>query len=115
MFGNYPDIHTEIIAASVRNPIHITDCALAGAHIATVPYKVLEPVSYTHLGAGGTGSDQHDQGRKRLLIRGKKGTARKKSIRRHLQGAAPLLWKAGERLLVLFCKIVEQCNMFCRF
>lgn len=42
MFGNYPDIHTEIIAASVRNPIHITDCALAGAHIATVPYKVLE-------------------------------------------------------------------------
>ena len=66
-------------------------------------------------GAGGTGSDQHDQGRKRLLIRGKKGTARKKSIRRHLQGAAPLLWKAGERLPVLFCKIVEQCNMFCRF
>ena len=36
------DIQTEIIAASVRNPIHVTDCALAGADIATVPYKVLE-------------------------------------------------------------------------
>ena len=33
---------TEIIAASVRNPIHVTDCALAGADIATVPYNVFE-------------------------------------------------------------------------
>ena len=38
MFHN---IETEIIAASVRTPIHITQCAKAGAHIATVPYKVL--------------------------------------------------------------------------
>lgn len=35
-------IDTEIIAASVRNPIHVTDCALAGADIATVPYAVIE-------------------------------------------------------------------------
>ena len=35
-------IETEIIAASVRNPMHLTDCALAGADIATVPYKVIE-------------------------------------------------------------------------
>ena len=42
MFLNYPDIDTQIIAASVRNPIHVTDCALAGADIATVPYKVIE-------------------------------------------------------------------------
>ncbi len=41
IFANYDDIHTEIIAASVRSPIHVTDCALAGADIATVPYKVL--------------------------------------------------------------------------
>lgn len=34
-------ISTEIICASVRNPIHIIDCALAGADIATVPYGVL--------------------------------------------------------------------------
>lgn len=35
------DIQTEIIAASIRNPIHVIDCAKAGADIATVPYKVL--------------------------------------------------------------------------
>ena len=34
-------IETEIIAASVRHPMHVTDCALAGADIATVPYQVL--------------------------------------------------------------------------
>ena len=36
------NIETEIICASVRNPIHIIDCAKAGADIATVPYKVIE-------------------------------------------------------------------------
>ena len=36
---------TEIIAASVRNPIHVTDCALAGADIATVPSKVIEQMT----------------------------------------------------------------------
>lgn len=35
------DISTQIIAASVRNPVHVTDCALAGADIATVPYSVI--------------------------------------------------------------------------
>ena len=39
-------IETEIIAASVRNPIHVTDCALAGADIATVPYKVIEQMTH---------------------------------------------------------------------
>ena len=41
IFANYADIDCQIIAASVRNPIHVTDCALAGADIATVPYKVI--------------------------------------------------------------------------
>lgn len=34
-------INTEIIAASIRNPIHILDCAKAGANISTIPYKLL--------------------------------------------------------------------------
>lgn len=38
-------IDTEIIAASVRNPVHVTDCALAGADIATVPYGVIEQMT----------------------------------------------------------------------
>ena len=39
------DIQTEIIAASIRNPIHVIDCVKAGADIATVPYKVLEQMT----------------------------------------------------------------------
>ena len=39
------EIETEIIAASIRNPIHVIDCAKAGADIATVPYKVLEQMT----------------------------------------------------------------------
>ncbi len=38
-------IQSEIIAASVRNPVHVTDCALAGADIATVPYSVIEQMT----------------------------------------------------------------------
>ena len=38
-------IETEIISASIRNPIHVTSSALAGAHIATVPYKVIEQMT----------------------------------------------------------------------
>lgn len=41
IFRNY-GIKTEIIAASIRNSIHVTECALAGADIATVPYNVIE-------------------------------------------------------------------------
>ena len=38
-------IQTEIIAASVRHPIHVLECAKAGADIATVPYAVLEQMT----------------------------------------------------------------------
>ncbi|EJR64411.1 fructose-6-phosphate aldolase [Bacillus hominis] len=42
------DVHqldTQIIAASVRHPDHVTRVALAGAHIATIPYKVIEQLA----------------------------------------------------------------------
>ena len=42
---NVQGIETEIIAASVRNPIHVIDCAMAGTDIATVPYKVIEQMT----------------------------------------------------------------------
>ena len=41
IFDNY-GFDTEIIAASVRHPVHVTQCTLAGAHIATIPYSVIE-------------------------------------------------------------------------
>ncbi|MED3263302.1 fructose-6-phosphate aldolase, partial [Bacillus thuringiensis] len=42
------DVHqldTQIIAASVRHPDHVTRVAMAGAHIATIPYKVIEQLA----------------------------------------------------------------------
>ena len=53
-------IDTEIIAASVRNPIHVTDCALAGADIATVPYKVIEQMTHHPLTDAGIEKFQAD-------------------------------------------------------
>jgi len=44
IYGNY-DFETEIIVASVRNPTHFVRAALAGADIATVPWKVIEQLS----------------------------------------------------------------------
>jgi transaldolase len=40
IYTNY-DFETEVIVASVRNPLHVLESALLGAHIATIPYKVL--------------------------------------------------------------------------
>lgn len=42
---NVHNIEAQIIAASVRNPIHVLDCAQAGADIATVPYSVIEQMT----------------------------------------------------------------------
>lgn len=38
---DYYGFETEIIAASIRHPMHVLDCAKVGAHIATVPYKII--------------------------------------------------------------------------
>lgn len=40
IFDNY-GFSTRIIAASIRSPMHVLDAALTGAHIATIPYKIL--------------------------------------------------------------------------
>jgi transaldolase len=39
---NYYDLDSEVLAASVRHPRHVTEAALAGSHIATIPFKVLQ-------------------------------------------------------------------------
>ena len=60
IFAVAGDIDTQIIAASVRNPIHVTDCALAGADIATVPYKVIEQMTHHPLTDAGIAKFQAD-------------------------------------------------------
>lgn len=41
IFGNY-NLDTEVIVASIRNPIHLVDAAMAGADIATIPFNVIQ-------------------------------------------------------------------------
>jgi len=41
MYDNYA-IETEVIVASVRDPLHVVDAALLGAHIATIPYNIFK-------------------------------------------------------------------------
>ena len=60
IFAINDDIDTQIIAASVRNPIHVTDCALAGADIATVPYNVIEQMTKHPLTDAGIEKFQKD-------------------------------------------------------
>ncbi len=57
---NIHNIETEIIAASIRHPMHVTDCALAGADIATVPYKVIEQMTHHPLTDAGIEKFQKD-------------------------------------------------------
>ena len=38
---NHYDFETEVLVASVRNPIHIVDAAMMGAHVATIPFSVI--------------------------------------------------------------------------
>ena len=41
IYENY-DFPTQVLAASIRHPMHIVDCALAGADVATIPFKVIQ-------------------------------------------------------------------------
>jgi transaldolase len=42
IYDNYEALHTEILAASIRTPFHVTEAALAGADVATIPPAVLK-------------------------------------------------------------------------
>lgn len=44
IFDNY-GFETEVIVASIRNPLHVVDAALMGAHVATIPYNVMLQLS----------------------------------------------------------------------
>ncbi|MFT4104774.1 MAG: fructose-6-phosphate aldolase [Lacrimispora sp.] len=54
------DIETQIISASVRNPIHVIDCARAGADLATVPYSVIVQMTKHPLTDQGIAKFQED-------------------------------------------------------
>jgi transaldolase len=64
IYDNY-DFETEVIVASIRNPVHVLDAALMGAHIATIPFKVISQLARHPL---------TDAGMARFLADWKKGT-----------------------------------------
>jgi len=47
IYDNYPDFTTEVLVASIRNPIHVTSAAKLGAHVVTLPPAVLRSL-YSH-------------------------------------------------------------------
>ena len=42
IYANYPDLKTEVLAASIRHPLHVVQAAQADAHVSTIPFKVLK-------------------------------------------------------------------------
>lgn len=44
IYGNY-GFQTEVIVASIRNPLHVVDAALMGAHVATIPFNVIQQLT----------------------------------------------------------------------
>ena len=60
------NMQTEIISASIRNPIHVSECSMAGSDIATIPFKVLEQMAkhpLTDIGIAKFLSDYEKQGK----------------------------------------------------
>ena len=45
MFSNYPSLKTEVIAASIRSPMHVIDVARVGGHGVTIPFAVTEKMA----------------------------------------------------------------------
>ncbi|MGH9947551.1 MAG: fructose-6-phosphate aldolase [Pyrinomonadaceae bacterium] len=65
IYDNY-DFDTQVLAASIRHPMHIVDCALARADVATIPFKVIKQLVHhplTDKGLEGFLSDWKKSGR----------------------------------------------------
>ncbi|HEY7736088.1 MAG TPA: fructose-6-phosphate aldolase [Candidatus Limnocylindrales bacterium] len=67
------EIESEVLAASIRHPRHMTEAALAGAHIATLPFKVLQQMVHHPLTDKGIVQFRKDWDAAREALAGKKG------------------------------------------
>jgi transaldolase len=47
IYSNYPELNTQVLAASIRSPLHVVEAALAGVDVATIPPKILHQL-YNH-------------------------------------------------------------------
>ena len=67
------ELDAEVLAASIRNPLHMTQAALAGAHIATLPFKVLQQMIHHPLTTSGIVQFRSDWEKAREALASKKG------------------------------------------
>jgi transaldolase len=72
MVDNY-DLDTEVLAASIRHPLHVTQSALAGAHVATMPFKVLQQMVHHPLTDKGIQTFREDWDKARQVVADKTG------------------------------------------
>ena len=70
---NYYELDSEVLAASIRHPRHVTESALAGAHVATVPFKVLQQMVHHPLTDKGIVQFRSDWEKAREALAAKKG------------------------------------------
>ena len=65
------EIDSEVLAASIRNPVHMTQAALAGAHIATLPFKILQQMVHHPLTDKGIAQFKSDWASAQAQLAGK--------------------------------------------
>src|SRR3954466_216711 len=73
------ELDTEVLAASIRNPLHMTQAALAGAHIATLPFKVLQQMVHHPLTDKGIVQFRTDWDKARKALAASNGTNQDKA------------------------------------
>src|SRR4051812_16572593 len=70
------EIDSEVLAASIRNPLHMTQAALAGAHVATIPFKVLQRMVHHPLTTSGIAQFRSDWDKARKALAASNGTGK---------------------------------------
>ena len=70
------ELDTEVLAASIRNPLHMTQAALAGAHVATLPFKVLQQMVHHPLTTSGIVQFRADWEKARKALESNNGKAK---------------------------------------
>jgi transaldolase len=69
----FHELDAEVLAASIRHPRHMTEAALAGAHIATLPFKVLQQMIHHPLTDKGIVQFRSDWEKAREALAAKRG------------------------------------------
>ena len=70
------ELDSEVLAASIRNPLHMTQAALAGAHVATLPFKVLQQMVHHPLTTSGIVQFRADWEKARKALESNNGKAK---------------------------------------